>query len=148
MRVQSLASLSGLRIWCCCRLHHSCWCSLDLVLPWLLHWPRRSSDCTPSRGTSIGHRCSHTKKKICSSNTCLTLWEDSKVHNFSRKYVKFIHFWQPWKICSHRWFTLHLRFMSPWMFLTIGFIFFLYPHSLLRLSTVPFTTSFPLKSSC
>ena len=42
MRVQSLASLSGLRIWC----YHTC-----------------SSDLTPSLGTSICHRCCPKKQK-------------------------------------------------------------------------------------
>ena len=41
MQVQSLGSLSGLRIWCCHKLWHRtlCRCSLDPVLPWLWHGP-------------------------------------------------------------------------------------------------------------
>ena len=39
LRVQSLALLSGVRIWCCCELWCGLQCGLDLVLLWLWHGP-------------------------------------------------------------------------------------------------------------
>ena len=65
MQVQSLASLSGLKIWLCCNL----WCRLQMqsgygVAVAVAQACSCSSDSTPSLGTSVCHRYSHKKKKI------------------------------------------------------------------------------------
>ena len=54
LQAQSLASLSGLRIWHCCEL----WCRLQTRLRYLY-----SSDQTPSLGTSICCRCGPRKRQ-------------------------------------------------------------------------------------
>ena len=64
MQVQSLASLSGLRIWCC----HELWCRLQTqlgscVAVTVVYASSFSSDWTPSLGTSICSRCSPKKTK-------------------------------------------------------------------------------------
>ena len=65
MQVWSLASLSGLRSWCCCKLWHRlrCRCSLDLAFLAMAWACSCRSDSTPSLGTSICRRCSHKKKE-------------------------------------------------------------------------------------
>jgi len=52
MQVGSLASISGLRIWCGTSCSVGCQWSLDLVLLWLWHMNHSSciSDSTPSLG--------------------------------------------------------------------------------------------------
>ena len=72
MHVQSLASLSGLRIWCC----HEQWCRLQM---WLrsrivvaVAWAGScSSDSTPSLGTSICCRRGPKKRYFLSPGTML-----------------------------------------------------------------------------
>ena len=62
LRVQSLASLSELRIWHCCEL----WCRFQTWLGSLIAVAvagSYSSNWTPSLGTSICHRCSPKKAK-------------------------------------------------------------------------------------
>ena len=63
-RVQSLASLSRLRIWRCREL----WCSLQMrlgsdVAVAVMYTGSRSSNLIPSLGTSICHMCGPKKKK-------------------------------------------------------------------------------------
>ena len=63
MQVRLLASLSGLRIWHCCKLR----CSLKMQFRSrvaLTVASRCSSDLTPILGTSICHRCSPKENKI------------------------------------------------------------------------------------
>ena len=70
MHIQSLASLSGLRTWCCCEL----WCRSQMRLgSWVAVAVAQagsySSNSPPSLGTSICHRCSpkeEKKKKVTS----------------------------------------------------------------------------------
>ena len=66
MWVWSLASLSGLRIWCCLKLRHRLQIHLRSgVAVALVYTGSCSSDLTPSWGTSICcRRCNHKKKKI------------------------------------------------------------------------------------
>ena len=52
MQVQSLASLSGLRIWCCCELQHRSQMQLGSGVA-----------AAAALGTSICHRCGPKKKK-------------------------------------------------------------------------------------
>ena len=60
MRVRFQASISGLRIRCCCEL----WCRSQIWLwPHVCWWLWWSSDLTLSLGTSIGHGCSPKKTK-------------------------------------------------------------------------------------
>ena len=64
MKVQSLASLSGLRIWHC----HELWCRLQMwlgscVAVAVVLACSCSSDSTPSLGTSICHGCGRRKDK-------------------------------------------------------------------------------------
>ena len=64
MGVQSLDSLRGLRIWI--QHCHELWCRLQMLLrSWIavavMQASSRSSDLTPSLGTSICHVCSPTK---------------------------------------------------------------------------------------
>ena len=79
LRVQSLALLSGLRIWCCCEL----WCRSQArfgsgVAVAVAQAGGYSSDETPSLGTSIcrgssprkGKKTKKKKKKIFSWNSC------------------------------------------------------------------------------
>ena len=58
-KVQSLASLSGLRIWCC----HEPWCRLQRQLRSGLAVAVVSADLTPRLRTSICHRCGPKKAK-------------------------------------------------------------------------------------
>ena len=63
LRVQSLASLSGLRIWCC----HELWCRSQMrlrsgVAVAVLQAGSCGSDLTSSLGTSICLRCSSKKR--------------------------------------------------------------------------------------
>ena len=64
MQVQSLASLSGLRIQCCCKLQHrsQMWfvSSVAVAVLWASSY---HSNLTPSLGTFICCRCSPKKKK-------------------------------------------------------------------------------------
>ena len=75
MWVQSLASLSGLRIQCChklqCRLQMQLRCSSDVVLPWLGCRPATAAPIRPlAPGTSIYHGCNPKKKKRMLSECC------------------------------------------------------------------------------
>ena len=64
MEVQSLASLSVLRIQRCHKRQCMSRCSLDLAWLWLWCMPAAgSSNVTPSLRTSICCRCGHKKKK-------------------------------------------------------------------------------------
>ena len=68
MRVQSLASLSGLRIQCCNKLQRSLQMQLEpSVAVAVVEAGSYSSDSTPSLETSICCRCGpkKTKKKNC-----------------------------------------------------------------------------------
>ena len=65
MCVQSVALLSGLRIWRC----HKLWCRSQMrlgsdVAAVAAEAGSCSSDLTPSMGTSIGHKCSPKNEKI------------------------------------------------------------------------------------
>ena len=64
MQVQSLALVSGLRIWYCCEL----WCRSQMwlgsgVASAMVQASNSSSDSTPSRGTSICQECIPKKQK-------------------------------------------------------------------------------------
>ena len=64
MQVQSLASLSGLKIWHCCEL----WCRSQMWLGSCIAVAvavasSYTSDSTPSLGTSMCHRCGPKKQK-------------------------------------------------------------------------------------
>ena len=67
LQVQSLVSLSGLRVWCC----HELWCRLQTwlrshVAVAMVYNRGYSSDWTPSLGTSICRECGPEKqKRIC-----------------------------------------------------------------------------------
>ena len=63
MQVRSLASLSGLRIWCCHELWCRSWRSSDPGLLWLWYRPAAASLIQTSLGTSICHQCSPKKLK-------------------------------------------------------------------------------------
>ena len=64
MQVQSLASLSGLRIWCCCELLCRSQMQLGSVIAMAVATAGSCSvDLTPSLGTSICCRCGPKKKK-------------------------------------------------------------------------------------
>ena len=62
--VQFLASLRGLRIWCCHKLWHrlQMWFESGVAVA-VVQASNCSSDSTPSLGTSICYRCSCKKKK-------------------------------------------------------------------------------------
>ena len=57
LRVRSLASLRGLRIWHCCGHGVGCRCGLDPALLWLWCRPAATALIDPSLGTSICCRC-------------------------------------------------------------------------------------------
>ena len=64
MRVQSLASLSGLRTWCCRELWYRSKTRLGSGIAVAVVWASSySSDSTPSLGTSICCRCNPKKKE-------------------------------------------------------------------------------------
>ena len=64
MQVWSLALLSGLRIWHCCKLWQGHGCGSDLMLLVAVLWVGScSSDLTPRPGTSLCCRCNSKKKK-------------------------------------------------------------------------------------
>ena len=66
MRVQSLASLSELRIWCCCSCGVGRRCGYDLKLLWLWHVPAAAALIGPlawERPYAVGMALKKTKKK-------------------------------------------------------------------------------------
>ena len=64
MQVQSMAALSGLRIWCCCKLRHKSQIQLGSYLAVaVVEASTCSSHSIPRQGTSICHRCGPKKKK-------------------------------------------------------------------------------------
>ena len=64
MWVQSLALLSGLRTWCCCKLWHRSWIWLRSHAAMAVALAKaHGSNLTPSLGTSISHRSKTTKKQ-------------------------------------------------------------------------------------
>ena len=84
LQVQSLALLSGLRIWHCCEL----WCRSQIwlrsrVAVALAQAGSYSSDSTPSLGTSICRRCSPKSKK-----TKAQKWQKDKKRKKKRKKKK------------------------------------------------------------
>ena len=62
IRVQSLALLSELRMWCCCELWHRSQTCLGSAIAMAVAGSY-SSDLTPSLGTSTCYRCSPKKQK-------------------------------------------------------------------------------------
>ena len=78
MQVQSLASLSGFKIWCC----HKLWCRSQMrfrygmAVVWASGY---SSASIPSLGVSICHKCS-PKKHTQKNKTMLVLLLTNHVH--------------------------------------------------------------------
>ena len=73
LRVQALASLSELRIWCCHELQCRSQIQLGSGIAVALAWSGScSSDCTPSLGTCICHGCG--PKKVNKIHLGLLLW--------------------------------------------------------------------------
>ena len=82
LRVQSLASISGLRIWCCCEL----WCRSQTQLGSCVAvavMPACScrSDWTPSLGTCICLKETKNKKTKQKKKPC---WWEYKLYNFGK----------------------------------------------------------------
>ena len=71
MRVQSLASRSGLRIRRCCMLGVGCSCGSAPMWLWLWCY---SSNSAPGPGTSMCHRCHRKKHKQKKQSKCSAVW--------------------------------------------------------------------------
>ena len=77
MQAGSLASLNGLRIWHCGKLHCSCRCSSDLVLLWLWYRLAAAAPILPL-AWELPHAAGvATKKKKTKSSCCGSVVNES-----------------------------------------------------------------------